>query len=81
MGKVSENMIKGTTKKKSKKDVCHYAIVLEVMFQKWFQLKRSIAIGEEEIGKVAIRRQKKKRHFEGEILEKQKTFEPYAHFS
>jgi hypothetical protein len=35
MGQVLENMIKGTTKK----DVCHFAIVLKVLFQKWFPLK------------------------------------------
>jgi hypothetical protein len=32
-------MIEGTTKREQKKDVCHFAIVLEVMFQKWFPLK------------------------------------------
>ncbi len=31
-------MIEGTTKKKPKKDVCHFAIILEVMFQKWIPL-------------------------------------------
>jgi hypothetical protein len=32
MGGVKTNMIKGTTPKKPNKDVCHFAIVLEVMF-------------------------------------------------
>jgi len=32
-------MIKGTTKREPKKDVCHSSIVLEVMFQKWFPLE------------------------------------------
>jgi hypothetical protein len=32
-------MIKGTTKEKPKKDVCHFAIVLKVMFHKWFPLE------------------------------------------
>jgi hypothetical protein len=32
-------MIKGTTKRKQKKDVCHFAIVLEVLFEKWFSLQ------------------------------------------
>jgi hypothetical protein len=32
-------MIEGTTKIELKKDVCHYAIVLEILFQKWFPLK------------------------------------------
>jgi hypothetical protein len=36
MGKVSKNMIEGTTKREPKNDVCHFAIVLEVLFQKWF---------------------------------------------
>ncbi len=31
-------MIEGTTKKEPKKDVCHFAIVLEVMLQKWIPL-------------------------------------------
>ncbi len=33
------NMIKGTTKRKPKKDGCHFAVVLEVLFYKWFSLK------------------------------------------
>jgi hypothetical protein len=32
-------MIERTTKRKPKKDVCHFAIVLEVLFQKWFPLE------------------------------------------
>ncbi len=32
-------MIEGTAKRKPKKDVCHSAIVLEVLFQKWFQVE------------------------------------------
>jgi hypothetical protein len=31
-------MIKGTTKREPKNDVCHFTIVLEVMFQKLFPL-------------------------------------------
>ncbi len=31
-------MIKGTSKRKPKKDVCNSTIVLEVLFQKWFPL-------------------------------------------
>jgi hypothetical protein len=27
---------KGTTKRKPKKDVCHYVVILEVLFQKLF---------------------------------------------
>jgi len=32
-------MIEGIAKKKPKKDVCHSAIVLEILFQKWFPLE------------------------------------------
>ncbi len=32
-------MIKGIAKRKLKKDVCHFVIVLEVVFQKWFPLE------------------------------------------
>ncbi len=32
-------MIEGTTKRKPKKDVCHFAVVLEILFQKQFPLK------------------------------------------
>jgi hypothetical protein len=32
-------MIEGTAKKEPKKDVCHSAIVLEVLFHKWFPIK------------------------------------------
>jgi hypothetical protein len=37
--KCQKKMIKGTSKRKRKKDVCHFAIVLEVLFWKWFPLK------------------------------------------
>ncbi len=37
--KCQNNMIEGTTKKESKKDVCHFTIILEVLFQKWFSSK------------------------------------------
>ncbi len=60
--KFQKNVIEGTTKRKPKKDVCHFAIVLEVLFQKWFPLQ-----GEEEIGKPTLRAQKKKRQYEGEV--------------
>jgi hypothetical protein len=29
-------MIEGITMKKPKKDLCHYVIILEIMFLKWF---------------------------------------------
>jgi hypothetical protein len=32
-------MIEGITKREPKKDVCHFAVVLEVMFHKWFPLE------------------------------------------
>jgi hypothetical protein len=32
-------MIEGIAKIEPKKDVCHYVIVLEVLFQKWFLVK------------------------------------------
>jgi hypothetical protein len=31
-------MIEGTTKREPQKYVCHFAIVFEVLFQKWFPL-------------------------------------------
>jgi hypothetical protein len=40
-----KNMIKGTTKREPKKDLCHSTIILKVMFQKWFPLKRSRIVG------------------------------------
>ncbi len=33
------NMIKEIAKKEQKKEICHSAIVLEVLFQKWFPLE------------------------------------------
>jgi hypothetical protein len=36
--KCQKNMIKGIAKKEPKKDVCHFAIMLEIIFQKWFPL-------------------------------------------
>jgi len=32
-------MIEGTTKRKLKKDVRHFVIVLKVIFQKWFPIQ------------------------------------------
>ncbi len=37
--KCQQNMITGTTKREPKKDVCHSAIILKVLFQKWFPLE------------------------------------------
>jgi len=37
--KCQKNMIEGTIKREPKKNVCHFAIILEVMFQKWFPLE------------------------------------------
>ncbi len=36
--KCQKNMIEETAKREPKKDVCHFAIVLKVIFQKWFPL-------------------------------------------
>jgi hypothetical protein len=36
--KCQKNMIKGIAKREPKKDVCHFAIVLKITFQKWFPL-------------------------------------------
>jgi hypothetical protein len=32
-------LIEGIAKREHKKDVCHSAIILEVLFQKWFPIK------------------------------------------
>jgi len=32
-------MIEGTTIREPKNDVCYFAIILEVLFQKWFPLE------------------------------------------
>jgi hypothetical protein len=37
--KWKKNMIEVKTKRKQKKDVCHFAMVLKILFQKWFPLK------------------------------------------
>jgi hypothetical protein len=37
--KCKKNIIEGIAKRSLKKDVCHSAIVLEVLFQKWFPLE------------------------------------------
>jgi len=65
--KCHKSMIEGITKREPKKDLCHSAIVLKIMFQKVVSTRRSKAIGKEEIGITTIRGQNKKRHFEGEV--------------
>jgi hypothetical protein len=37
--KCQKNMIKGTTKREPKKDVCHSTIALKFLFQKWFPIQ------------------------------------------
>ncbi len=37
--KCKKNMIEVKTKRKQKKDVCHFAMVLKILFQKWFPLE------------------------------------------
>jgi hypothetical protein len=37
--KCQEKMIEGIAKREPKKDVCHFAIVLEILFHKWFPLE------------------------------------------
>jgi len=37
--KCQEKMIEGIAKTEPKTDVCHFAIILEILFQKWFPLK------------------------------------------
>ncbi len=37
--KCQKSMIKGTTKIELKKDLCHYVVILQVLFQKWFPLQ------------------------------------------
>jgi hypothetical protein len=37
--KCQKNMIVGTAKREPKKDVCHFTIVLKVLFLKWFPLE------------------------------------------
>jgi hypothetical protein len=49
--KCHKSMIEGITKKEFKKDVCHSAIVFEVMFQKWCPLE-------------GVESQKRKKHVE-----------------
>jgi hypothetical protein len=46
--KCQENTIERIAKREPKKDVCHSTIILEVMFQKWFPIKRSRTIRKEE---------------------------------
>ncbi len=38
--KCQKKMIEGTTKREQKKDVCHSAIIVEVLFQKCFHWKK-----------------------------------------
>ncbi len=53
--KCQKNMIEGTAQRKPKKDVCHSAIVLEMVSS-----RRSKIIGEEKTSKRTSRGQKKK---------------------
>ncbi len=34
-----KNMVEGTAQREPKKDVCHSAIFLEILFQKWFPIQ------------------------------------------
>ncbi len=37
--KCQKNMIEGTAKREPKKYLCHFVIVLKVLFQKWFLVR------------------------------------------
>jgi hypothetical protein len=39
--KCQENMIEGIAKREPKKDVCHFAIIIKILFQKWFLVKEA----------------------------------------
>ncbi len=59
--KCHTNMIKGTTKRKPKKDGCHSAIVLEVLFYKWFPLEGAKSQDKNKHAKQPQEDKKKKR--------------------
>jgi len=69
MGKMLKKYDWGITKREQKKDVCHSAIVLDVILSRKRRKRR------------AKGRHEMKREFKGEVYQEQKTFEPYTHLS
>jgi hypothetical protein len=74
-------MIGGTTKRKPKKDVCHFAIVLEVLFQRWFPLER--AESQEKKKQVEQFKEDKRRRdsLRDRFIKNKRPLNPYTHFS
>jgi hypothetical protein len=74
--------------KENQKRMFHFAIMLEVIFQKWFPLigratrEKEVgrAIGKKEVSR-AIGEHEKNREFERKVYQEQKTSEPYTHLS
>ncbi len=65
--KCQKNMIEGITKRLPKKDVCHFAIVLEVFFQKWFPLEGVESQEKKKQVEQLQEDKKKKKKFKGEV--------------
>jgi hypothetical protein len=76
MGKMLEKHDWGNNQKKTKKNVCHFVNVLEVVSTRW-----NIITREEKTQKITIGGWEKKGEFEGKVYKKQETFEPYIYFS
>ncbi len=58
--KCQKNMIEGTIKKEPKKDVYHFAIVLKVLFQKWFPLEKAKLLEKKEQAEQRLEEKRKR---------------------
>ncbi len=87
MGKVYKKWLKEQLQENQKR-MCHFAIMLEIIFQKWFRLigratrEKEVgrAIGEKEVSR-ATWEYEKNRKFERKVYQEQKTSKPYTHLS
>jgi translation initiation factor IF-1 len=73
-------MVEGTVKREPKKDVCHFAIVLKVLFQKWFRVKEQNQRRRRSRLSSHMRK-KEEKNSKGEVHRKQETSKPCTYFS
>ncbi len=79
--KCQKNMIEGIAKREPKKDVCHFAIVVEVLFQKQFLVKGAKPQEKKKQSEQPQKEKKKKQTLRERFIKKKKTSEPCTYFS
>ncbi len=73
-GKCQKNMIEGTTKREPKKDVSHFVIVLEIIFQKWFLVKGAEPLEKKKQSEQPHEEKRRKENLRAKFIKNKKPF-------